>query len=94
MPEAKPRDTNVPRVLLLLVNDSPNLLVPKAKPRNTNNIYYHYLFSTNVPNYLLMSYIVFVKDNNLLHIGPKGQKRGFGNIFVYFGHFLAFRITV
>ena len=39
VPETKPRDTNVPRVLLLLVNDSPNLLVPKAKPRNTNNMF-------------------------------------------------------
>ena len=54
MPEAKPRDTNVPRVLLLLVNDSPNVLVPKAKPRNTNNISYYYYYSANVPNHLLM----------------------------------------
>ena len=56
MPEAKLRDTNVPRVLLLLVNDSSNLLVPKAKPRNPNNIYYYYLYSANVPNHLLMGY--------------------------------------
>ena len=54
VPEAKPRDTNIPRVLLLLVNDSPNLLVPKAKPRNTNNISYYYFYSANVPNHLLM----------------------------------------
>ena len=54
VPEAKPRDTNVPRVLLLLVNDSPILLVPKAKPRNTNNISYYYFYSENVPNHLLM----------------------------------------
>ena len=54
VPEAKPRDTNVPRVLLLLVNDSPILLVPKAKPRNTNNISYYYFYSENMPNHLLM----------------------------------------
>ena len=53
MPEAKPRDTNLPRVLLLLVNDSPNLLVPKAKPRNTNNISYYYSYSANMPNHLI-----------------------------------------
>ena len=47
-------DNNVPRVLLLLVNDSPNLLVPKAKSRNTNNISYYYLYSENVPNHLLI----------------------------------------
>ena len=56
MPEAKPRDTNIPRVLLLLVNDSPNLLVPKAMLRNTNNISYYYFYSANVPNHLLISY--------------------------------------
>ena len=33
--EAKPRDTNIPRVLLPLVNDPPSLLVPKAKPRDS-----------------------------------------------------------
>ena len=55
VPKAKPRDTNIPRVLLLLVNDSPNLLVPKAKPRNTNNISYYYLYSANMPNHLLMT---------------------------------------
>ena len=55
MPEAKPKDTNILRVLLLLVNDSPNLLIPKTKPRNTNNISYYYLFSANVPNHLLMA---------------------------------------
>ena len=54
VPEAKPRDTNVPRELLLLVNDSPNLLVLKAKPRNTKNISYYYFYSANVPNHLLM----------------------------------------
>ena len=54
VPEAKPRDTNIPRVLLLLVNDSPNLLVPKVKPRNTNSISNNYLYSANMPNHLLM----------------------------------------
>ena len=54
VPEAKPRDTKLPRVLLLLVNDSSNLLVPKAKPRNTNIISYYYFYSANVPNHLLM----------------------------------------
>ena len=53
VPEAKPRDINIPRVLLLLVNNSPNLLIPKAKPRNTNNICYYYFYSANVPNHLL-----------------------------------------
>ena len=38
MPEAKPRDTNVPMVLLLLVTDSPNLLVTKTKLKNSNNL--------------------------------------------------------
>ena len=55
MPEAKPRDTNIPRVLFLLVNDSPNLLLPKTKPRNTNNISYYYFYSANVPSHLLIS---------------------------------------
>ena len=55
VPEAKPRDTNIPRVLLLLVNDSPNLLVPKEKPRNTNNISYNYFYSANMPNHLLIA---------------------------------------
>ena len=54
VPEAKPRDTNVQRVLLLLVNDSPSLLVSKAKPRVTNNISYYYFYSANMPNHLLM----------------------------------------
>ena len=54
MPEAKPRDTNIPRVLLLLVNDSPNLLVPKAKPRDNKNISYYYFYSANVLNHLIM----------------------------------------
>ena len=54
MPEAKPRDTNIPRVLLLLVNNSPNWLVLKAKPRNINNISYYYFYSANIPNHLLM----------------------------------------
>ena len=54
MPEAKPRDANVTRVLLLLVNDSPNLLVPKAKLRNNNYNSYYYLYSANMPNHLLM----------------------------------------
>ena len=42
VPEVKSRDTNVPRVLLLLVNDSHSLLVPKVKPRNTSDISYFY----------------------------------------------------
>ena len=58
VPEAKPRDTNVPRVLLLLVNDSPNLLVLKAKLSDTNNISYYYFYIANVPNHLLMLIIV------------------------------------
>ena len=56
-PEAKPRDSNIPRVLFLLVNDPPNLLVPKAKPRDTNNISYHYFYSANVPNHLLIKIV-------------------------------------
>ena len=43
MPEAKPRDTNMPRVLSLLDNDESTLLVPEAKPRDTNNmLFYHF----------------------------------------------------
>ena len=60
VPEAKPRDTNIPRVLLLLVNDPLNLLVPKAKPRNTNNITYYYFYSVNVPNHLLIFCRIFL----------------------------------
>ena len=52
-PEAKPRDSNIPRVLLLLVNDPPNLLVSKTKKRDPNNISY-YFYSANVPNHFLM----------------------------------------
>jgi len=59
-PEAKPRDSNIPRVLLLLVNDPPNLLVPKAKPRETNNIFYNYFYSANVPNHLLICFNYFL----------------------------------
>ena len=51
-------DTNILRVLLLLVNDSPNLLMPKAKPRNTNNISYYYFYSANMPNHLLIYFSV------------------------------------
>ena len=54
MPEAKPRDTNVPRVLLLLVNDNQIMLVPKAKPRDTNSIFNYYFYSENMPNHLLI----------------------------------------
>ena len=53
-PEVKPRDSNIPRVLLLLVNDPPNLLVPKAKPKDTKIISYYYFYSESVPNHLLM----------------------------------------
>ena len=52
VPEAKLRDTDIPRVLLLLVNDSPSLLVPKAKRRDTNSIFYYYFYSVNEPNHL------------------------------------------
>ena len=38
MPEVKPKDTNMPRVLSLLDNDRSTLLVPEAKPRDTNNM--------------------------------------------------------
>ena len=62
MPEAKPRDTKLPRVLLLLVSDSSNLLVPKAKPSNNNNIFYYYFYSANMPNDLLMSNRALVSD--------------------------------
>ena len=41
MPEAKPRDTNMPRVLSLLDNDKSTLLVPEAKPRDTNNMLFY-----------------------------------------------------
>ena len=54
VPEVKPRDTNIPRVLLLLVNDTRIMLVPKAKPRDTNSIFYYYFHSENVPYHLLI----------------------------------------
>ena len=54
---AKLRDSKLPRVLLLLVNDFPNVLVPKGKQRNTNNNSYYYFYSANMPNHLLI-------DNN------------------------------
>ena len=44
MPEAKPRDTNMPRVLSLLDNDKSTLLVPEAKPRDTNNMLFYHFF--------------------------------------------------
>ena len=54
VPEAKPRDTNIPRVLILLVNDTQIMLVPKVKTRDTNSISYYYFYSSNVPNHLLI----------------------------------------
>ena len=56
VPEARPRDTNIPRVLVLLLNESPKMLIPKVKPRNTNNISYYYFYSANMHNHLLMYY--------------------------------------
>ena len=38
MPEAKLRDTNIPRVLSLLDDDKSTLSVPEAKPRDTDNM--------------------------------------------------------
>ena len=55
VPEAKPKDTNIARVLLLLVNDTPIMLVPKAKSRDTNSISYKYSYSAKIPNHLLIS---------------------------------------
>ena len=49
VPEAQPRDTNMPWVLFLLVNSKLILLVPKAEPRDAKNISYNYLYSANVP---------------------------------------------
>ena len=54
VPEAKPRDTNIPRILLLLVNDTRIMLVHKAKPGDTKSIFYYYFYSANVPNHLLI----------------------------------------
>ena len=44
MPEAKPRDTNMPRVLSLLDNDESTLLVPEAKPRDINNLLFEIIY--------------------------------------------------
>ena len=55
-------------VLLLLVNDFPNSLVPKAKSRDTNSIFYYYLYSVNVPNHLL----IYDKYFSLLNHVPMG----------------------
>ena len=49
-PEAKLRDSNIPRILFLLGSNHSNLLVPKAKLQDTNSISYYYFYSTNVPN--------------------------------------------
>ena len=47
-PEAKPRYSNVPRVLFLLVNVARILLMAKAKLRDTNSISsYYFLFFKN-----------------------------------------------
>ena len=40
MPEVKPTDTNMPKILSLIDNDKSILLVPEAKPRDTNNMFF------------------------------------------------------
>ena len=57
-PEVQPRDSDIPRILLPLVNDSPNLLVSKTKLRDSNSYSYYYFYSENIPNHLL----IFNKD--------------------------------
>ena len=57
MPEAKPRDTNMPRVLSLLDNDKSTLLVPEAKPRDTNNIFFYYFYVA----YVLDHYLIVIR---------------------------------
>ena len=75
VPEVKPRDINIPRVLLLLVNGPPNLLVPKEKPRDTNSISYFYFYSATEPYYLLMlSDLKKYKDFEDLYIAMFGKK--------------------
>ena len=54
-PEAKPRYSNVPRVLFLLVNVARILLMAKAKLRDNNSISSYYLYSSKITNKLLMS---------------------------------------
>ena len=51
-PEVKPRDSNIPRKLLKLVNDPPNILVPKARMRDTNRNSYYYLYSALISYHL------------------------------------------
>ena len=41
--------------LMLLANDPPSMLIPKANPRDNNSIFYHYFYSVNIPNHLLIS---------------------------------------
>ena len=52
--EEKQRDYNIPRVLLILVNDTWILLVPKAKPRDTKSISYYYFYPAKILNHLLI----------------------------------------
>ena len=54
-PETKPRYSNVPRVLFLLVNVARILLMAKAKLRDNNSISSYYLYSSKITNNLLMS---------------------------------------
>ena len=44
VPEAKPRDTNMPKVSSLIDNDRSTLLVSVAKPRDSNNMLLKYYF--------------------------------------------------
>ena len=67
-PEAKSRDSNIPRVLFLLVNDTRILLVPEAKPRDTN-----------IPRVLLPS----ANDTWVLLV-PKAKPRDTNSIYYYY----------
>ena len=89
VPEAMPRDTNIPRVLLLLVNDSPTLLVPKAKPRNTNNISQYYFYSENVPNHSLMIKMYFCLNTYLLLVNDQAHFQNINNNKKYCQYSLA-----
>ena len=71
MPEAKPRDTNIPRVLSPLDNSLLILLVPEAKPRDANNISFYHFYVANIPHHCLMisnTYRRIVYDQTSWHL--------------------------
>ena len=75
--EAKQRDFNIPRVLLLLVNDTWILLVTKANWRILTVFLKTYLYYANVHNYLLRAkqenyfQMLFIFIFGVIPMGPR-----------------------